>query len=136
MEYYLETPTREEGAAWFKILLSARSQAPGSKRGLAKWESTYWYPIYVFVRRRGYNAEDAQDLTQGFFCSLLERKSLRQVGPQRGKFRSFLLASLKNYLSDEFDRKRSIKRGGHLEFVSLDFADGEERYGEDAIDSL
>src|SRR5258708_33755466 len=80
--------------------------------------------------------EDVQVLIQCFFCSLPARKSLRQVGPQRGKFRSFLLASLKNYLSDEFDRKRSIKRGGHLEFVALDFDDGEERYREDAIDSL
>jgi RNA polymerase sigma factor (sigma-70 family) len=121
---------------WSVVLLSAQTQVPGSQTALADLCQLYWYPLYAFVRRRGYNAEDAQDLTQGFFCSLLERKSLRQVGPQRGKFRSFLLASLKNYLSDEFDRKRSIKRGGHLEFVSLDFADGEERYGEDAIDSL
>ena len=121
---------------WSVILLSAQTQVPGSQTALADLYRLYWYPLYAFVRRRGYNAEDAQDLTQGFFCSLLERKSLRQVAPQRGKFRSFLLAALKNYLSDEFDRERSIKRGGQIEFVTLDFEDGEERFREDAADSL
>jgi RNA polymerase sigma factor (sigma-70 family) len=121
---------------WSVVLLSAQSQVPGSQTALADLCRLYWYPLYAFVRRRGYNAEDAQDLTQGFFCSLLERKSLRRVAPQRGKFRSFLLASLKNYLSDEFDRERSIKRGGQIEFVTLDFENGEERYQADTIDSL
>jgi RNA polymerase sigma factor (sigma-70 family) len=121
---------------WSIVLLSAQTHVPGSQTALADLCRLYWYPLYAFVRRRGYNAEDAQDLTQGFFCSLLERKSLRQVAPQRGKFRSFLLASLKNYLSDEFDRMRSIKRGGQIEFVSLDFEDGEERYQADTTDSL
>jgi RNA polymerase sigma factor (sigma-70 family) len=121
---------------WSVVLLSAQTQVPGSQTALADLFRLYWYPLYAFVRRRGYNAEDAQDLTQGFFCSLLERKSLRQVAPQRGKFRSFLLASLKNYLSDEFDRERSIKRGGEIEFVTLDFEDGEERYRADTTDSL
>src|SRR5258708_5023985 len=110
---------------WSVVLLSAQTQVPGSQAALADLCRLYWYPLYAFVRRRGYNAEDAQDLTQGFFCSLLERKSLRQVAPHRGKFRSFLLASLKNYLSDEFDRMRSIKRGGQIEFVTLDFEEGD-----------
>jgi RNA polymerase sigma-70 factor (ECF subfamily) len=109
---------------------------PGSQTALADLCRLYWYPLYVFVRRRGYSAEDAQDLTQGFFLSLLERKSLRQVGPEKGKFSSFLLASLKDYLSDAFDREKSIKRGGQIEFVTLDFETGEERYREDAADSL
>jgi RNA polymerase sigma factor (sigma-70 family) len=121
---------------WSVVLLSAQTQVPGSQTALADLCRLYWYPLYVFVRRRGYNAEDAQDLTQGFFLSLLERKSLRQVGPEKGKFRSFLLASLKNYLSDAFDRENSIKRGGQIEFVTLDFETGEERYREDAADSL
>src|SRR5260370_40996490 len=121
---------------WSVVLLSAQTQVPGSQTALADLCRLYWYPLYAFVRRRGYKAEDAQDLTQGFFCSLLERKSLRQVAPQRGKFRSFLLASLKNYLSDEFDRMRSIKRGGQIEFVTLDFEEGEERYLADTPDSL
>ena len=119
---------------WSVVLLSAQTQVPGSRTGLADLCRLYWYPLYAFVRRRGYNAEDAQDLTQGFFLSLLERKSLRQVGPEKGKFRSFLLAALKNYLSDAFDRENSMKRGGQIEFVALDFDGGEERYREDAAE--
>jgi RNA polymerase sigma factor, sigma-70 family len=121
---------------WSVVLLSAQTQVPGSQTALADLCRLYWYPLYSFVRRRGYSAEDAQDLTQGFFLSLLERKSLRQVGPEKGKFRSFLLASLKNYLSDAFDRDNSIKRGGQIEFVALDFGAGEERYSEEHADFL
>jgi RNA polymerase sigma factor (sigma-70 family) len=121
---------------WSVVLLSAQTQVPGSRTALADLCRLYWYPLYAFVRRRGYSAEDAQDLTQSFFLSLLERKSLRQVSPEKGKFRSFLLASLKNHLSDAFDREQSIKRGGQIEFVALDFESGEERYREDAVDQL
>jgi RNA polymerase sigma factor (sigma-70 family) len=116
---------------WSVVLLSAQSQMPGSRSALADLCRLYWYPLYAFVRRRGYSAEDAQDLTQGFFLSLLERRSLRQVHPERGKFRSFLLASIKNYLSDAFQREKSIKRGGQIEFVALDLAGAEERYDKD-----
>jgi RNA polymerase sigma factor (sigma-70 family) len=113
---------------WSIVLLSAESQLPGSQSALADLCRLYWYPLYAFVRRRGYSAQDAEDLTQGFFLSLLERKSLRKADPEKGKFRSFLLASLKNYLIDAFDRTNSIKRGGHIEFVGLDLESGEERY--------
>jgi len=121
---------------WSVVLLSAQTQAPGSRTALANLCRLYWYPLYAFVRRRGYSPEDAQDLTQGFFLSLLERKSLRRVSPEKGKFRSFLLASLKNYLSDAFDRDNSAKRGGQIEFVALDFQDGEERYHDEQADDL
>ena len=121
---------------WSVVLLSAQSQVPGSRPALADLCHLYWYPLYAFVRRRGYSAEDAQDLTQGFFLSLLERKSLRKVSPEKGKFRSFLLASLKNYLSDAFDRTNSIKRGKEIEFVPLDFETGEERYSAEAASAL
>src|SRR5260370_19490174 len=121
---------------WSVVLLSAQTQVPGSRTAMADLCKLYWYPLYAFVRRRGYGAEDAQDLVQGFFLSLLERKSLRQVGPEKGKFRSFLLASLKNYLSDEFDRENSLKRGGQIEFVALDFESGEEHYREDSADTF
>jgi RNA polymerase sigma-70 factor (ECF subfamily) len=121
---------------WSVVLLSAQTQAPGSRTALADLCRLYWYPLYAFVRRRGYSPEDAQDLTQGFFLSLLERKSLRRVSPEKGKFRSFLLASLKNYLSDAFDRDNSAKRGGQIEFVALDFQDGEERYHDEQADDI
>jgi RNA polymerase sigma-70 factor (ECF subfamily) len=121
---------------WSVVLRSAQTQVPGSRTALADLCQLYWYPLHAFVRRRGYSPEDAQDLTQGFFLSLLERKSLRRVSPEKGKFRSFLLASLKNYLSDAFDRDNSAKRGGQIEFVALDFQDCEERYHDERADDL
>jgi RNA polymerase sigma factor (sigma-70 family) len=121
---------------WSVVLLSAQSQLPGSQSALADLCRVYWYPLYAFVRRRGYNAQDAEDLTQGFFLSLLERKSLRRADRAKGKFRSFLLASLKNYLIDAFDRTNSVKRGGHIEFVGLDLESGEERYLGEAASAL
>jgi DNA-directed RNA polymerase specialized sigma24 family protein len=87
---------RFETTHWSVVLRAAQSELPGSHAALADLYRIYWHPLYAFVRRRGYNSEDAQDLTQGFFFSMLERKSLRQVTRRRGRFRSFLLASLKN----------------------------------------
>jgi DNA-directed RNA polymerase specialized sigma24 family protein len=113
---------------WSAVLLSAQSRAPGSQSALADLCRIYWYPIYAFVRRRGSSPEDAQDLTQSFFLHLLEHKALRQVSPVKGKFRSFLLASLQNYLSDQADSVRCLKRGGKTEFVPLDMKSAEERY--------
>src|SRR5262249_37219529 len=112
---------RFQTTRWSVVLRAAQNELPGSHAALADLYRIYWYPLYAFVRRRGHSPEDAQDLTQGFFFSLVERKSLRQVTRRRGRFRSFLLASLKNYLSDQFDRANSIKRGGQVEFVALDF---------------
>ena len=110
------------------MLLSAQSQAPGSQAALAELCRIYWYPIYAFVRRRGYDAEEAQDLTQGFLLHLLDHKALRQVSPVKGKFRSFLAASLQNYLLDEADHARCLKRGGNIEFIPLDTKFAEHRY--------
>jgi RNA polymerase sigma factor (sigma-70 family) len=118
------------------VLLSAQSQAPGSQAALAELCRIYWYPIYSFVRRRGYSPEDAQDLTQGFFLHLLAHKALSQVSPLKGKFRSFLLASLQNYLSDEADRARCLKRGGDIEFFPLDMRCAEDRYRRAPLDFL
>ena len=121
---------------WSAVLLSAQSQAPGSQTALAELCRIYWYPIYSFVRRRGFRPEDAQDLTQGFFLHLLDHKALRQVSPVKGKFRSFLVASLQNYLSDEADRARCLKRGGNIEFVPLDVMSAEDRYRLAPLDFL
>ena len=124
-------PTR-----WSVVLLSAQSKAPGSQAALAALCRLYWYPLYAFVRRRGYNPEDAQDLTQGFFQHLLDHKALAQVDPLKGKFRSFLLASIQNYLSKEVDRARCLKRGGKTEFVPLDAKSAEDRYRLEPADYL
>ena len=113
---------------WSAVLLSVQSRASGSQAALAELCRIYWYPIYSFVRRRGASPEDAQDLTQGFFLHLLAHKALSQVSPLKGKFRSFLLASLQNYLSDEADRARCLKRGGNIEIIPLDMGLAEDRH--------
>jgi RNA polymerase sigma factor (sigma-70 family) len=124
-------PTR-----WSMVLLSAQSEAPGSRAALASLCGLYWSPLYAFVRRRGYSPEDAQDLTQGFFLHLLDRKALAHVDPLKGKFRSFLLASIQNYLSKEADRARCLKRGGKTEFVPLDVENAEGIYQLEPTDYL
>src|SRR5260370_12053874 len=113
---------------WALVMISAQSQAEGGKAALAELCRIYWYPLYSFARRRSYSPHDAQDLTQGFFLHLLEHRALTQVDRLKGKFRSFLLASFQNYLSNEAHRPRSIKRGTNYEFVSLDSQNPESRY--------
>jgi DNA-directed RNA polymerase specialized sigma24 family protein len=92
-------------------VISAQSQAPGCQEAFAELSKLYWYPLYAFIRHRGASPEDAQDLAQGFFLHLLEHKTLSRVDRSRGKFRSFLLASLRNYLSNEAERARSKNEG-------------------------
>jgi RNA polymerase sigma factor (sigma-70 family) len=116
---------------WSVVLLSAQSQLSGSKDALAELCKLYWYPLYGHIRRYGFSPHDAQDLTQGFFLDLLEHKALARVDQQRGKFRSFLLASLKNFLSNEAQKARCLKRGGQVEFVNLDVSEAEDRYGQE-----
>jgi RNA polymerase sigma-70 factor (ECF subfamily) len=118
------------------VLLAAQSQTAGFKDALAELCNLYWYPLYGFMRQRGYSPEDAQDLTQGFFTHLLERKALTRVYRQRGRFRSFLLAALQNYLSNEAARSGCLKRGGKAEFVSLDLQRAEDRYGLEPVEAL
>ncbi len=89
---------------------------------------TYWYPLYVFIRRKGFQFAEAQDLTQSFFAQLLEKDRLRVADPERGRFRSFLLASLNNFLSNWQREARAVKRGGAVSTISLDFESGESRY--------
>jgi len=123
-----------EGAAsfhttrWTIVMSAAQSQAPGAESALAQLCRTYWYPLYIFARRRGYSPDDAQDFTQSFFLHLLEHRALAGVDRLKGKFRSFLLASFQNHLSDQADRARRLKRGGDKEFVQLDVEEAEKRY--------
>jgi len=116
---------------WSVVLLSAQSQVSGSKEALADLCKLYWYPLYGHIRRYGFSPHDAQDLTQGFFLDLLEHKALARVDQQRGKFRSFLIASLKNFLSNEAQKARCLKRGGQVQFVDLDVSEAEDRYGKE-----
>ena len=101
-------------------MLSAQSQVPGFQAALGELYRIYRYPLYAYVRRRGHAPDEAPDLTQGFFLHLLEHKTLRRADPLKGKFRSFLLGSLQNYLATEAERARCLKRGGGVEFISMD----------------
>jgi RNA polymerase sigma factor (sigma-70 family) len=127
---------RFQTTRWSVVLVSAQSQAPGYKEALADLCKLYWYPLYTFIRYRGHSSEDAQDLVQGFFLHLIEYKTLSRVDRSKGKFRSFLLASLQNYLSNEADRARCLKRGGKAEFVYIDLEEAEERYGLEPVEEL
>jgi RNA polymerase sigma factor (sigma-70 family) len=134
--------TPVEGAAsfhttrWTIVMKAAQSQTQGGQPALAELCRLYWYPLYIFARRRGHSADDAQDLTQGFFMHLVEHRALTGIDPLKGKFRSFLLASFQNYLSDQVDRTRRLKRGGDKEFVHLDAREAEERYRLEPVESL
>lgn len=113
---------------WSDVLATKRGDPAEAAAALEKLCRTYWYPLYAFLRREGRSPHDAQDLTQAFFAHLLQRSFLENVGPQKGKFRSFLLAALKNFLSDEWDKARTEKRGGGQTFISLDDHSAEELY--------
>ena len=106
---------------WSVVLAAGESQSQpeAARTALAQLCETYWPPLYTFVRSRGYPVHEAQDLTQSFFAYLIEHKLYARVDRQKGKFRSFLLASLKNLLADAHDRAQTLKRGGGQEFLPL-----------------
>ena len=115
---------------------AVQSQAQGGQSALAELCRLYWYPLYVFARLRGHSPDDAQDLIQSFFLHLLEHRALTGADRLKRKFRSFLLASLQDYLSDGLERARCLKRGGNEEFVHLDAEDAEERYRLEPVEFL
>jgi RNA polymerase sigma-70 factor (ECF subfamily) len=121
---------------WTIVMKAAQSQAPGRESALAQLCHNYWYPLYMFARRREHSPDDAQDLTQGFFLHLLEQRALAGVDRLKGKFQSFLLASFQNHLSDQVDLARRLKRGGDKEFVGLDAEEAEERYRLEPVEGL
>ncbi len=113
---------------WSVILAAGDSASAQHGPALGTLCQTYWFPLYAYLRRRGYDTHEAEDYTQGFFAGILERKGLQRADPKYGKFRSFLLASLKNFLADEWDRARAQKRGGDKKVLSLDFDAAASRY--------
>ena len=121
---------------WSVVLTAGQTSAPGAAEALERLCCTYWYPLYAYVRRKGHSPHDAQDLTQEFFARLLARNYLETVGREKGKFRSFLLAALNHFLSDERDRALAVKRGGGKVFLSLDEQDAETRYQADVASPL
>src|SRR5438309_10778494 len=97
---------------WTLVELARSGDSPGARGAMAELCETYWYPVYAYVRRCGHSVDEAQDLTQGFFASWLARDLLRSVDADKGRFRSFLLASCKHFLANRLVRDRALKRGG------------------------
>lgn len=97
---------------------------------------TYWFPLYAYVRRQGYSREDAEDLTQSFFARFLQKNYLEKLSAEHGRFRAFLIASLKHFLANEWDRSNRLKRGGGIANLSLDWQDADARYHIDPADDL
>jgi DNA-directed RNA polymerase specialized sigma24 family protein len=126
--------TLQEGGAsfatthWSIVAQSALTDVPEAADALARLCEMYWPPIYSFIRRRGYTPSDAQDLTQSFFAFFLRTKAYARTDRLHGKFRSFLLASVKHFLSDNWDRDQAIKRGGGYQLVSLNQETAEAFY--------
>ena len=113
---------------WSLVLSAQEGSSEQARQALAELCESYWYPLYAFVRRQGQDPDEARDLTQAYFAKLLEKDYINDVRPETGRFRSFLLASLKHFLFNEWDRARTLKRGGRVETVSLDATEAERRY--------
>ncbi len=123
-----ENANRFSTTHWSLLAQAADNADPMSRAALEALCRRYWFPLYAFVRREGHGEHDAQDLTQAFFARLLEKKGLGDVDPKRGKFRSFLLAALRHFLSNARDFAKAAKRGGGQAILSLDFTQAEARY--------
>jgi RNA polymerase sigma factor (sigma-70 family) len=113
---------------WSVVQAAGRPSSPRYKEALGTLCQTYWFPLYAYLRRQGHNSNQAEEHTQAFFTQLLEKRGLRLADSKRGKFRSFLLAALKNFLADERDRARAEKRGGGRKVLSLNFENAESQY--------
>jgi RNA polymerase sigma factor (sigma-70 family) len=120
----------------WSVVLAAQGESTEAKAALEKLCRIYWWPLYGFVRREGYKPEEAQDLTQAFFARLLERRDLETVSRERGRLRSYLLASIKNFLSKARDRELTVKRGEGRPLVSLDDLLARERTDQEPTHKL
>jgi DNA-directed RNA polymerase specialized sigma24 family protein len=121
---------------WSVIMAAGQTNSAYAAAALEQLCRTYWYPLYAYVRRRGYSPEDAQDGTQSFFARLLEGDLLPRASPERGRFRSFLLTALQNFLADQRDRATAVKRGSGQSLISLDALDGEARYAFEPVEEV
>jgi RNA polymerase sigma factor (sigma-70 family) len=113
---------------WTVVLAAGKRHTPQSDHALEELCRNYWFPLYAYVRRRGHNKEDAEDLTQAFFSKLLEKNFLANLDGEKGKFRAFLLASLKHFLANEWDKSQTQKRGGGEIHLSLDWQTADTKF--------
>lgn len=114
---------------WSVVLLAGQETSAESASALEHLCRTYWYPLYAYARRQGHSPPDGQDLTQQFFAGFIEKKYFGLANPDRGRFRCFLLASFKHFLTNEYNRSQTAKRGGEYAFVSWDETAAETHYG-------
>jgi RNA polymerase sigma-70 factor (ECF subfamily) len=137
MDHYIDrpSPNRFRTTRW-SVIVAARNGAEGADEALAALCADYWYPLYAFVRRRGYDPATAEDLVQGFFTRLLEKRDLAAVDRRKGRFRSFLMASCAHYLANQARYHRAEKRGGGRPTITIDRLDGEGRYAREPLHSL
>jgi RNA polymerase sigma-70 factor (ECF subfamily) len=119
--------SRFPATRWTLVIAAGDPQRKEARSALVSLCENYWYPLYAYLRRHGYPADQAEDLTQEFFIRVLEGRYLDRADPEKGRFRSFILTSLKFFVADEEDRRRARKRGGGV-VVPLEFSSGEERY--------
>ncbi len=125
---------RFQTTSWSLVLAAAAHPTTASRTALGALCGIYWCPIYAFIRRQGYDRDQAQDLTQGFFALLLERHYLGDADRQRGKFRAFLLTAVKHFLANEWDREHALKRGGNQVLISVDPGDLDSWYASEAVE--
>jgi RNA polymerase sigma factor (sigma-70 family) len=121
---------------WSVVLAAGQEDSPQKSEALEHLCRRYWRPVYIFIRSRGADAHDAEDLTQAFFARLLEKDALTKVDRQKGKFRTFLMASVSNFLANEWDKKGALKRGGPQALVALEEITTEEGFLEAQSPSL
>ena len=119
---------------WSVVLAASHHDNEMTEAALARLCETYWYPLYAYARRRGYSAEDAQDLTQDFFARLLRRNWLADADQSKGRFRTFLLTAMERFLANEWDKARALKRGGGRPSIPLQLDTAETRYGIEPAD--
>lgn len=113
---------------WSAVICAGGEDSPTVRAALEQLCFVYWYPLYAHVRRRRYGPEDAADFTQEFFGVLLRRRSLANVGPEKGRFRTFLITSLDYFLHDQKARQHAVKRGGGATAIALDSLSAEQRF--------
>jgi len=123
----LPGPSQFPATRWSLVVAAGDPHRKEARSALVSLCESYWYPLYAYLRRRGYSSDQAQDLTQEFFVRVIEGRYLDRAEPEKGRFRAFLLTSLKFFVADEEDRRRAHKRGGGM-VVPLEFSSGEERY--------
>jgi RNA polymerase sigma-70 factor (ECF subfamily) len=113
---------------WTVVLAAGQRSTPLADHALEELCRAYWFPLYAYVRRRGHTREDAEDLTQAFFARFLEKNYLKDLSAERGRFRAFLLASLKHFLANEWDKSHRQKRGGQFPHLSLDWQTADTQF--------